>query len=93
MARTTKAAAPARLLTVPAPGGGTIQMRQFTSRQFVAMRRGEMDEIALMEMTVAAIDKYLPGQDPWDLPPDVLLNLTAAWISAKLDDVLPPETA
>ncbi len=85
---------PANLLSVKVPGDrGTIQMRQFTSRQFVAMRRSELDDIAMIEMTVAAIVEYLPGQDPWDLPPDLMLGITTAWISAKTDDVFPPVTA
>lgn len=96
----TKKAEP--VLSVAVPGDrGTIKMRQFTAREYIAMKRGElvamkrgkMDEVALMELTVAAIIEYLPGRDPWDLPPEDLLGLTGNWLAAKLDDVIPPVTA
>ena len=49
----TKKAEPG--LSVAVPGNrGTIKMRQFTAREYVAMKRGKMDEVALMELTVAA---------------------------------------
>lgn len=81
-------------LDVEVPGGrGTIKMRQFTSREYIAMKRGEYDDIAIMEMTAAAVTDYLPGKDPLDLPPETLLELAAAWIAARTELALPPPKA
>lgn len=89
---TRKPVPDARHLSVPV-AGGVITMRQFSSREYIAMRRGEYQDVDLMEMTVAAIVEYLPGQDPLDLPPDELLGLTAAWIEARKEQAIPPPTA
>ena len=81
-------------LTVEVPGGrGHITMRPFTSREFIAMKRGDFDEVALMEMTIAAVVEYLPGKDPLDLPPLILLALTSAWIAVGMEEAVSPPTA
>ena len=91
---TKKPPSPDPSLTVEVPGGrGRITMRPFTSREFIAMKRGDFDEVALMEMTIAAVVEYLPGKDPLDLPPLVTLGLATAWLDAGMEEAVPPPTA
>lgn len=79
-------------LDVAVPGG-TITMRPFSSREYLAMRKGDYNDVQMMEMTVEAIVTYLPGEDPWDLPPEGLLAITKAWLDARRDVAVPPQTA
>lgn len=72
---------------------GTVRMRQFTSREYIAMKRGEYADIQLMEMTADAVIDFPSGKDPLGLPPETLLELTAEWIAARTATALPPPTA
>lgn len=79
---------------VEVPGGrGTITMRPLTSKEYIAIRRGEVDDVGLLEMTASAVVEYLPGQDPLDLPPVDLAELASNWIEAIGERAVPPATA
>ena len=81
-------------LTVEVPGGrGRITMRPFTTREYIAMRRSDFNDVELMEMTIAAVVEYLPGKDPLDLPPLVCLGLATAWLDAGMEEAVSPPTA
>lgn len=79
-------------LDVEIPGGlGIVSMRRLTARQYIAIKQA--GDVEIMEMTVAAIATYLPGKDPWDLPPLTLLGLTSAWLDKSMEEAVPPPTA
>jgi hypothetical protein len=83
-----------RPVVVPIPGDrGTATMRAFTAREFIAMRKGTMSDVEIMEMTAGAVIRMPDGLDPLDLPPEDLLGLTANWLEAKKDEVVPPPSA
>ena len=89
MTKTNGAPAP----SFPVPfNGRVIEMRKFTSREYVAIRKGDLDDVALIEMTLGAVVKD-PAGDPWDLGPAEVSSLLAAWMEAATEAALPPETA
>ncbi len=74
-------------------GGGTITMRTMRTRDYLALRKGNNADEQI-DMTLAAIVKYLPGKDPLDLPiEDLIGGVMLAWVEAKAAEVLPPPSA
>lgn len=70
--------------------GRTWRMRPMTTRDYIAMRRSEDDEVAYLEAVCRAV---IEGPDPMDLPPVVTAGLANAWMEAQTKAALPPETA
>jgi len=74
-------------------GGGTITMRTLRTRDYLAIRKPENADEQI-DVTLAAIIKYLPGKDPLDLPiEDLIGGVMLAWVEAKAAQVLPPPSA
>lgn len=71
-------------------GGQTYRMRRFTTRDYVALRKGDMDDLAVIESVCAAV---IEGPDPMDLPVEQTLELLTAWMNAMSESALPPATA
>lgn len=77
---------------IPEDRGRFLMRRLSTSREFIALQRGEAADI--MEMTAAAVVESEPaGIDALDLPPDVLIEVTSRWIDAGKAAAVPPPTA
>lgn len=74
-------------------GGGVITMRRFTTRDFLAVGKGDLDPLQMIELTLHAIVEYLPGKDPLDLDPEQVPDILDAWISAAKEVAFPPTLA
>ena len=85
---------PARPVKLPDElGGGIIQMRKFTARDYMAIRRRLLTDTQLVELTVSAIREYVPGEDVMDLDPLEILDIMNAWVEGRTTELLPPPTA
>ena len=69
--------------------GHEFEMTRLSAADWVALRRGDLDDGALVAATLAAInDSSLP--DGTELDMDEGLALMAAWVQAHKDDAVPP---
>lgn len=83
---------PVRTVEVPIPNtDATATMKRFNTRDYLRLRRGDLDDLATIDMTLGAIVDF-PG-DPLDLPVEDLLALTERWVAAVTEVVVPPPTA
>jgi hypothetical protein len=83
---------PVRTVEVVIPGRTEkATFRRFNTRDFLALRRGNLSDVETIDMTLEAIIEY-PG-DPLDLPVEDLLAMTANWIAAMTEVAVPPQTA
>lgn len=91
MPRKPAAVDAADLIDVSLPrDGGTVRMRRMVStREYLAFRKGQDEQIA--ELTLAAIVDC--PVDPLDLPFVDLFKLAEAWVERSMDDAVPPPTA
>lgn len=69
--------------------GQTFTMRRFTTRDFITIRKGEMDDVALIEVICAAV---VEGPDPLDLPLEQTFDLLSRWMEAQTASAVPPPT-
>lgn len=89
---TRKPERPVRTVQVVVPGEDTkATMRAFTTRDFLALRRGDTSDLVTIDLTLAAVVDF-PG-DPLDLPLEDLLTVTTNWIAAVADAIVPPPNA
>lgn len=70
--------------------GHELVMRRFNTRDYLAIKRGEVDDARLIQMTVDAVeDSTFPG-DLLDLDPVHVIAIADAWAEAQKDESLPP---
>ena len=73
-----------------AAGGGTIRMRKFTTRVYLAIRRKTMTDVEMMELVAAAVVEFLPGLDVLDLGTSEIMDVLSAWIDSANEAAVPP---
>ena len=75
----------------PALAGHEFHMRRLDARDWIANRRGEMDDGEMMARALAAIDdSTLPDDAELDLVE--AMELMTAWVVAHKDAAVPPAT-
>lgn len=92
MGKLRKKAAPTRTLRVRLEGdleGHEVVMRAFTTADYIRIRRGDLDDVALLEMTLAGvIDSTF--DDVRTLEPKHVLAILDKWVDAQREEALPP---
>lgn len=69
--------------------GHEFTMSRMSAREWIALRRGDLDDGGLAEAAMAAVlDSSLP--DGTELDVIEALALMRAWVAAHKDDALPP---
>ena len=92
MGKLRKKPAPTRTLRVALGGdleGHEVVMRAFTTADYIRIRRGDLDDVALLEMTLAGvIDSTF--DDVHALEPKHVLAILDKWVDAQREEALPP---
>lgn len=82
---------PLEVLPGGALSGHTFRMRRLSTREYIAFRRGEVDDAALFEAAIGAVEEHsVDIEDLGTLPPNVVDDLVAAWIAAHREAAVPP---
>ena len=92
MARDKKAQPRAGKIYIAKLNDKPVRMRAMNGRQLIAIRRGQMDEADVLEMTAKGVlfpKQDLGVDDPLDLDYDELAALLDTWGDAMKEKALP----
>ena len=70
--------------------GHELVMRRFNTRDYLAIKKGEVDDARLIEMTVAAVIDSTFSGDLLELDPLHVVAIANAWADAQKEAALPP---